>query len=72
MQASTTIRLMWTVLLKCFESYLCNRTQFLNKRVLSVGVPQGSVLGPVLYPIHTSPLSDIMKSYNINYPSSVC
>ena len=46
-----------TVLLKCFESYLCNRTQFLNKRVLSVGVPQGSVLGPVLYPIHTSPLS---------------
>ena len=31
--------------LKCFESYLCNRTQFLNKRVLSVDVPQGSVLG---------------------------
>ena len=59
--------------LKCFEYYLCNSsTQFVNKRVLSVGVPQGSVLGPVLYLMHTSRLSDIIKSYNINYLPSVC
>ena len=42
--------------LKWFEPYLCNRTQVikinelnLSKRVLSVDVPQGSVLRPVLY-----------------------
>ena len=28
-------------------------------------MPQGSVLGTVLYLMHTSPLSDIIKSYNI-------
>ena len=63
-----------TVLIKWFESYLCNRTQFVNinesyssKHVLSVGVPQGSVLGPVLYLMYTSPVSDVIESYNINY-----
>ena len=28
-------------------------------------MPPGSVLGTVLYLMHTSPLSDIIKSYNI-------
>ena len=28
-------------------------------------MPQGSVLGTVLYLMHTSPLSDIIKRYNI-------
>ena len=58
-------------MLKWFESYLCNRTQFVNinesyssKCVLSVGVPQGSVLGPVLYLMYTSPLHDVIESYN--------
>ena len=57
--------------LKWFESYLRNRTQFVNinelylsERVLSVGVPQGSVLGPVLYLMYTSPLRDAFESYN--------
>ena len=49
-------------------------TQFVNiyesyssKRVLSVGLPQGSVLGPVLHLMYTAPLSDVIESYNINY-----
>ena len=60
--------------LKWFGSYLCNRAQFVNfnesyssKCVLSVGVPQGSVLGPVLFLMHKSPLQDVIESYNINY-----
>ena len=51
-----------------FESYL---TQFVkinesysSKHVLSVGVPQGSVLEPVLYLVYTSPISDVTRSYN--------
>ena len=35
-----------------------------NKRVLSVGVPQESILGPVLYLMFTSPLSDVISIGN--------
>ena len=51
-----------------FESYLTSRTQFVRvndgrstQRSLERGVSQGSVLGPLLYLLYTSPIADIIK-----------
>ena len=56
------------------QSYLSNRMQYVSvdggtsiKHDLVCGVPQGSVLGPILYLLYTSPLSDIVKKFNLSY-----
>ena len=55
-------------------SYLSDCTQFVriqdvSSRVndLAYGVLQGSVLGPLLYSLYTTPLGDIVKSYGLSY-----
>ena len=57
-----------------FASYLSSRTQFVqiecsrsSLRELNCGVPQGSVLGPLLYELYTSPVADIIKRHNLTY-----
>ena len=52
--------------LKWFESYLSNRSQCVQienstsaKKKLHFGIPQGSVLGPLLFTLYVSPIADI-------------
>ena len=58
--------------LQWFVSYLSHRSQrvIVGDDVSSVhrleyGVPQGSVLGPILYSMYTAPLSDIIRSKGV-------
>ena len=58
-----------------FKSYLPGRTQSIkvgstlsNPVALQHGVPQGSVLGPILFSLYTNPISSIIQSHSsINY-----
>ena len=56
------------------RSYLSNRHQavkinnFTSENVrLKFGVPQGSVLGPVLFTLYVQPIVDIIKKYGLSY-----
>ena len=62
--------------LSWFESYLTDRTQAVmvdnltsTSSPLSFGVPQGSVLGPVLFILYTKPLSSLLQSHSIPHQS---
>ena len=57
-----------------FESYLTSRAQFVRvndcrstQRSLERGVPQGSVMGPLLYLLYTSTIADIIKFHKLQY-----
>ena len=56
------------------SSYLCNRSQsvsidnkFSSTLPLVRGVPQGSVLGPLLFSLYTTPLSTILSDSSIQF-----
>ena len=60
------------IALNWFKSYLTNRSQVVTigdccsaPKTLNFGVPQGSVLGPILFTIYTTPLGDIARKYNL-------
>ena len=60
--------------LQWFHSYLSGRSQFVeindtksSVRDLSVGVPQGSFLGPILYLLYTTSLSEIIRNHGLDY-----
>ena len=60
--------------LEWFLSYLNNRSQFgliegcrSQSRELEWGVPQGSVLGPILHALYTATLADILRFHEMQF-----
>ena len=58
------------------QSYLTGRTQSVvvaglqsQPSPLNLGVPQGSVLGPVFFIMYTQPLSDVINNFSVSHVS---
>ena len=63
-----------SLLLQWFESYFCNQKQRVviegqcsDWRAIKPGVPQGSVLGPLLFLIYINDITDDLASFPLIY-----
>ena len=62
------------IALKWLTSYMSDRFMSVavenncsNPQPVTFGVPQGSVLGPILFTKYTSPLSDILNEFDFGF-----
>lgn len=62
------------IALDWFRSYLTGRSQAVvvqgsrsSSKVLQCGVPQGSVLGPILFCCYTAPLGDLLRTHGVDF-----
>ena len=64
----------YSTVLNWFTSYLSDRCQQVkiqdyisNRAYISFGVPQGSVLGPILCTLYTATLSHVMSEHDVEH-----